>query len=112
MAQCLGYPSRSDAVLALRGKGLTTRQIADQIGVEPKTVSALEHSALRSSKRRARPAEEHGRTILFPVDLLDRLRPAAARRGIHANQLARLIVETVVDDGLIDSVLDDLDEIE
>jgi len=34
------------------------------------------------------------------------------RRGIHPTSLARRIVATVVDEGLVDSVLDDLDELE
>ncbi len=108
---CLGYASRTDAVLALRTSGLTTRQIAARIGVEEKTVTALEHSAGRP-RRTPRPAEQLGRTILFPIDILDSLGPHAARRGIHPNSLARQIVETVVDEGLIDSVLDDLEELD
>jgi hypothetical protein len=109
---CLGHPSRTEAVLAMRQAGLTTRQIADRIGIADTTVTALEHSALRSRKRAARPAEQHGRTILFSRDVLDRLAPHAARRCIHPNSLARLIVETVVDEGLVDSVLDDLEGID
>jgi hypothetical protein len=35
------------------------------------------------------------------------LGPHAARRNMHPNCLARLIVETVVDEGIIDAVLDD-----
>jgi hypothetical protein len=107
----LGYASRTDAVLALRASGLNTRQIATRIGIEESTVTALEHSAGRP-KRVPRPAEQMGRTILFPRDILDSLGPAAARRGIHPNSLARLIVETVLEEGLIDSVLDDLDELD
>ena len=82
--------------------------IALPIDIEEKTVIALEHSAGRP-KRAPRPAEQLGRTILFPIDILNSLGPAAARRGIHPNSLARLIVATVVDEGLIDSVLDDLE---
>lgn len=107
----LGYASRSDAVVALRGQGLETKQIADRIGIEPKTVTALESSAARSHRRALRPAEEHGRTILFPIDVLNRLRRPAERRGIHPNRLARLIVEAVVDGALVDAVLDDEDSI-
>lgn len=107
---CLGYASRTDAVVALRTKGLTTRQIGEAVGITPATVTALEHSAGRAKKRPVRPAEENGRTILFPRDVLDRLGPHAARRGIHPNSLVRRIIETVVDDGLIDSVLDDMEE--
>lgn len=102
----LGYPTRSAAVMGLREQGRTTREIAAALGVEAKTVTALEHSAGRAT-RRPRPAEEMGRTIVFPVDVLDSLHPAAAKRGVHVNALARRIVEEVVDAGLVDAVLDD-----
>lgn len=101
----LGYPSRTAAVLALRGHGYSTRQIAEAIGIRESTVSALEHSAARA--RKPRPAEQLGRAVIFPVDILNALCPHAARRGIAANSLARLIVTTVVDEGMIDAVLDD-----
>lgn len=103
----LGFASRTEAVLNLRADGLSTRQIADRIGIEEKTVTALEHSAGRAKVRPARPAEINGRTILFPRDVLDRLAPHAAKRGIHPNSLARMIVKIVVDEGLVDSILDD-----
>lgn len=102
----LGYASRTDAVIALRRQSLSTNEIAARLGIEHKTVTALEHSAGRP-RRRPRPAEEMGRTILFPIDILDALRPHAARRGMHVNQLARRIVEQVVDDGIVDAVMDD-----
>ena len=107
----LGFPSRTDAVLALRGQGLTTRQIAQRIGIEDQTVTALEHSAGRNT-RKPRPVEELQRTVLFPKDVLDALGPHAARRNMHANHLARLIVSTVVDENMIDAVLDDADELQ
>ena len=107
----LGYSSRTEAVVALRSAGRSTRHIAEALGIEEKTVTALEHSAGRAKRRAVRPAEEHGRTVLFPIDVLDALSPHAARRGVHVNQLARRIVETVVDEGLVDSVLDDLADI-
>jgi transcriptional regulator len=106
----LGYPSRTEAIIALRRQGLNTGEIAARIGIETKTVSALEHSALRSAKRQKRPAEEHGLTILFPADILDRLAPHAARRGIHVNSLVRRIVDTAIDDNMIDAILDDADD--
>lgn len=108
----LEFSSRTEAVLALRAEGKTSRQIADRIGISESTVTALEHSAGRAKKRPARPAEINGRTVLFPRDILDRLGPHAARRGIHPNNLARLIVDTVVSERLIDSVLDDLHELD
>ncbi len=102
----LGYPTRTDAVMGLRRQGRTTREIAAALGVETKTVTALEHSAGRA-RRTPRPCEEMGRTIVFQVDVLDALRPHAAARGVHVNALARRIVEEVVDAGLVDAVLDD-----
>lgn len=107
---CLCYPSRTAAVIGLRGKGLTTTQIAKAIGIPEKTVIALE---IGSSRPRAEPnpTEQLGRTIVLPVDVLDALRPHAARRAISTNHLARLIVSTVVDEGMIDAVLDDSEEI-
>lgn len=106
----LGFASRTDAVLSLRRQGLTAQQIGSRIGIPERTVTALEHSAGRPKKRAIRPAEEMGRTVLFPIDILNALGPHAAKRGVHPNSLARLIVTTVVDDGLIDSVLDDLED--
>lgn len=103
----LGFPSRTEAVLALRGQGMHTHAIATRVGVSNSTVVALECSAAHSKKRARRPAEEHGRTVLFPIDILNSLRPAAARRDMHVNALARLIVETVSDDNMVDAVLDD-----
>lgn len=86
---------------------MTTQQIATRIGISETVVTALESSALRSVKRGKRRPEEHGRAILFPTDVLDQLRPAAAKRGMHVNQLVRFIVETVSDENMVDAVLDD-----
>jgi hypothetical protein len=99
----LGYSSRTEAVLALRQEEVPIAEIAARIGIEPKTVVALELSGARSR----RLAADGSRTILFPPDILRRLEPHAAQRQVSVNELARSIVETVVDEGLIDAVLDD-----
>ncbi|RTL99758.1 hypothetical protein EJV44_04565 [Ancylobacter aquaticus] len=101
----LGYASRTKAVLALRALRMSTRQIADAIGIDIKTVSALEASAVRTTKERTR--RERGRAILLPLDVFEALGPAATRRNIAPASLARLIIETVVDENMIDAVLDD-----
>lgn len=100
----LGYPSRTDAVLALRANGLSSGEIAEKIGITTATVAALEHSAGRGRKR---PIEALCRTVLFPIDVIADLGPHAARRNIHPNHLARLIVETVLESDIVDAVLDD-----
>lgn len=96
----LGYPSKTAAVLASLKQGLSVRAIADRIGIEEKSVMALE-----TSSRRAKRTEE--RTVVFPLETLDRLRPHATRRGISANELARRIVETAADEQMINAILDD-----
>ena len=107
----LGYRSRTDAVLALRAGGMTTREIADAIGIEPNSVTALEASAKRRSGERITQlhsaAEPDRRTVVFARDVLSRLRLHASRRGITPNELIRRLVETALDDDMIDAVLDD-----
>jgi len=103
----LGYATRTAAVMALRGQGLSTAAIAEWIGIEPKTVAALEASAARSKARARLPAEEQGRLVPFPIDVLNQLRRPAEKRRIHPNQLAQLIIEAVIDGNLVDAVLDD-----
>ncbi|WP_136617020.1 MULTISPECIES: hypothetical protein [Mesorhizobium] len=97
-------------MLALRRQGISTAEIAARIGIKTTTVSALEHSAGRA-KRAPRPLEELCRTVLFPIDVLNALGPHAAKRNMHPNRLARLIVETVSDEKMIDAVLDDADDL-
>lgn len=107
----IGYRTRTEAIFALRGQGLTDRTIAERLGISTGTISALEHSAARAKSRAKRPAEEHGRTIVFQVDVLDRLAPHAAKRGITVNSLVRKLIDTIADECLVDSVMDDLEEI-
>ena len=103
---CLGFPSRTAAVLGLRQQGLKTAQIAQAIGISSKTVTALECGSSRLKRERSE-YQYLGRVVLVPTDVLDALSPHAAKRGVSPNSLARLIVSTVVDEGMIDAVLDD-----
>lgn len=101
----LGYPSKTAAVASLLKKGFTIEAIASSLGIEEKNVVALDISG----RRKKRPAEANGRTVVFPLDILDRLRPHAEKRGVSANELVRRIVETTLDESMIDAVLDDGD---
>jgi len=100
----LGYPSRTDAVVALRKQGRSDRQIAAAIGIEVPAVAALACSARRTKGMRA---TDHSRTIVVPNDILDRLRPAAARRGVAVNVLVRDLLDVIADDSLCDAILED-----
>lgn len=108
---CLGYPSRTAAVIALRAQGIGTREIARQIGIPEKNVIALEIGSSRP-RREPRESERLGRTVVVPVDVLNALGPQAAKRNISVNHLVRLIVCTVVDEGIVDAVLDDADDLD
>jgi hypothetical protein len=103
---CLGYPSRTAAVLGLRQLGFSTGQIASAIGINSKTVTALECGSARPRRERSE-YQYLGRAVLVPTDVLDALGPHAAKRGVSVNSLARLIICTVADEGMIDAVLDD-----
>lgn len=50
------------------------------------------------------------RTILFQSEMLDRLMPFAQERRITVNELIRQLIETALDDDLIDAILDDSEE--
>ena len=108
----LGYPSRTDAVLALRAQGHSTADIAARVGIRTETVTALEISALRRRVRPAMVPQMQGRAILISIDVLNSMRRASSRRGLTPHELARLIIETVVDNDLIDAVLDDVEAAE
>lgn len=110
---CFGYPSRTAAIHAFRGLGMSTRAIATKIGISESTVSALECGSGRARAiRKPRPSEQLGRTVVIPVDVLNALGPHAARRNISVNHLARLIVSTVVDEDLIDAIMDDAEALD
>lgn len=101
-----GFATRTEAVLAMRASGHTTRQIAAALGIEPKTVSALECSAVRAAKRSG-PRVTMGRGVLLPMEVLNRMRRPAAKRGVEPHELAVRIIRAVVLEGMIDAVLDD-----
>lgn len=103
----LGFPSRSAAIIALQSEGLTTRQIADRLGIQPKNVISLAMSAMGAKKRVTLPAEARGHAIVLPIDVLGRLARHAEARGISTTELVRRLVGVVVDDQLVDAILDD-----
>lgn len=109
---CLGYPSRTAAVLAMRQEGLSTSIIAARIGIESNTVTALEASANRQTRKQRREVElPSWNTVAIDNDVLRALRPHAIRRQVTVTTLARQLLATLADDDLVDALLDDADEI-
>lgn len=105
---CLGYRSESDAVLALTEAGRTVDQIAAMTGIAKSRVSTLMTYA-RRRRRRNLPARlhKHQRTVCVPIDILDRLAPAASERGISVDALVRWLLQEIAEAGLVGAVLDD-----
>lgn len=59
------------------------------------------------NKRRARPSEQMGQTIVVSKDVLERLSPAALERGISVPKLVRELLAAIADDDLTYAILDD-----
>ena len=106
---CSSDLSRTAAVLALRQKGMTTREIAGRIGIEVKTVAALECSASRTHRHDGRNVAT-GVIGTIPLNVRQLLRPHAARRALTVDQLIREIVANVAHGNLVDAVLDDAED--
>lgn len=98
----LGYPTRTDAAIALRAKGMDDRTIAKNLGIQTKNVSAL----ISSRKNLKRPTNNQ-HTMALDSEILAALRPAAIRRGISVNKLCRDLLATIADDDLANAILDD-----
>ena len=112
----LGYPTRTAAVQALRAQGLSSGAIARKIGIEVKTVTALEASARRGAggetgDYRGARSTSRQHTVAIDNDVLRALRPHAARRQISVNALVRQLLAILADDDLVDALLDDADEV-
>lgn len=105
----LGYATRTDAVLALRAQGLTNTAIAGKLGIEPKTVSALASSRVRTEVCRRRPdaVRTNDGSIHISMTCRQKLRPHAASRQLSVDALIRVLIEKISEDKLVDAVLDD-----
>lgn len=93
----LGYASKSEAVVALRGLGWTERQIADKLGIKPNTVTSLE------AKHRQRAAKWR-QTV--EVNVHHDLIREASRRQLTTDELVNRILRNVVQDKLFNAILD------
>ena len=99
---CLGYRSRTAAIVALRAQGMRTHEIAERIGITPKIVQDLENSAARS-----RTPGRNGITCAVPPRYAALLEESARRRGMSVRALVDALIETIARDRMVDAVLDD-----
>lgn len=103
----LGYVSRMAACEALTAQGMTPRDIARAIstgeGIEFDVGTV--YSFLNKAKKRRGPVKH--RSVEIEVATLERLAPHAFRRGLSIRELVRQMIETIVDDEMVDAVMDD-----
>jgi hypothetical protein len=97
----LGYPSRTEAALALQAQGHSLKQIADKIGIPEKNVEALLYSRTRA---RTDPPAERGYVI--KLETIRALAPEAQRRCMTVGQLAEAIIARVAHNRLVGVVMD------
>ena len=106
----LGYPSRTAAVMALRKKKISNREIAARIGIPEKNVAALAASGRRAKKTRR---SSNKKAVYFKTATLLALYPAAKERAISIDELLNRLADTLANDRdgltLIDNILDDLE---
>lgn len=88
--------TRVEQIQALRAKGKTEKQIADELGIKPNSVSSME------AKARARPKKF---TVSGNV-YFDIIR-AATLRGKTADELCDEILSAILCDNLIPAILDE-----
>jgi hypothetical protein len=110
--ETLGYPSRTDAVLALRAMGLKPAVVAQRLGIPVKTVAALEASGRRRGQGSGVGSSRPRSAIEITADIREQLRSHARRRDTTVELLAASILQTVAFAGLVDAVLDDAEELE
>lgn len=96
---CLGYPSRTAAVEALRRQRVPDRVIAERIGIPVSTVAALGCDARRSARSALR--------VWINGDLADAIREEAAARRRTPEKLVTDLVAAALADDMIDAILDE-----
>lgn len=109
----LGYPTRTAAVQALRAQGLSTSAIASRIGIETKSVTALEASARKTQGGPSRGARRNYQPqgLIVDAEVRRALRPHAAKRSTTVDALIGRLLAILTDDDLVDALLDDVGEV-
>jgi len=95
-----------DQICLKRQQGWSYPRIAGKFGVSPDTIGY--HCRLKGV---VSPLQRR-RAVPVPIDVLEALEPHAARRNISAETLVGRIIVAVVDSGLVDAVLDDVDQLD
>lgn len=115
----IGLASKSGIYRLMRGledrghiRRMSRRSRAIEIVTElPVPAVDLTGSPGKHVERAIRPSEALSRTIVVSADVLDALAPHAKRRNVSVNALVRSLLATIADEGMVNSVLDDGDDL-
>lgn len=108
-------PAHQD-ILEMARQCFPRQQIADELGC---TVNQVYHVVARARRKGmdiprtsgGMKRSENERFVRLSVRLRDELSAPAKQRNLSPHEIAARILATVIDDDLIDSVLDDLDDL-
>lgn len=98
----LGYKNKTEAVHALRSRGMMPRHIAAELNTTKEAVKALIWHAKKN-----RPEYYAMAQIEISEQVLAKLRPFAAKRNMDGETLAVRLLSRCIEDGLVEAVLDD-----
>jgi len=109
----LGFETRTEAVVALRGEGKSREEVARELKTTANNVKNLEAYAAKTPAvlKARRKQQQDRRRITISDPTVDTLERHALARSITFQELARRLLDAIARDGLVDNVLDDGDEI-
>ena len=107
----LGFDSVKAAVVHLHGQGMGVDVIVHSTGSTSASVRTLLcKNGLRPHRQSTAARADQRFFIEIQRDLVQLLRPHAARRGLTVAALAALIIDTVAVEEIVDATLDDRED--
>lgn len=98
----LGYPTRWQAVKALRDAGWSTSSIMEKLDLTATQVRQLDYYILGKTQK-----PKTTRTVALTEKTYQRLRNAAKVRGVTSDQLGERVLSIVLTDHLVGAILDE-----
>ena len=107
--------SRHADIVALAAEGVPPREIVKRLGIRSGTVhghlwKARRDGTLKITFKRGAGREQGSTIAVIPRAVADLIRPAAEARGLTVSALAGAIVFYAAEYGLVDAVLDDVED--
>jgi hypothetical protein len=115
MSETKAPRGRYAEVVALAAEGVPPRVISSRLGIPKNTVhwhlwKARRDGTLKITFKRGLGREQGSTIAVIPRAVADLIRPAAEARGLTVSALAGAIVFYAAEYGLVDAVLDDVED--